>query len=312
MGWFWGSNDDDPVKKLDPGLRDYLEKEAPKKYDTPLQTAEKQSEPAKPTPSVQNDSTTPSVPSASQFPDGRYAHLWKTYKPGEQDLQSSAVERMADELKHRAGMIRRAARENCALEEEAKMNCTKTGTWSERMISRATGCNQANTGYSRCLDNQIKFLRAVGYASSIEWDDEKEERIQMHADKLYHEMLDYKKRVAEAREAGEEPPPLTSLFAPEAKPVERTDPEQLEIPGPIGIPEGFKSLEHKSPHEREVEVRAYYARIEQFTDQQKAFALGPGVLTPKPVDDDTNKGAEEKRREKAVKWFGETIGHWIT
>ena len=41
---------------------------------------------------------------------------------------------------------------------------------------------------------------------------EKEERIQMHADKLYHRMLDYERKVAEAKEAGREPPHPKSLF----------------------------------------------------------------------------------------------------
>lgn len=35
--------------------------------------------------------------------------------------------------------------------------------------------------------------------------------MQLHADKLYHQMLDYENRVAEARAVGQEPPPQSRL-----------------------------------------------------------------------------------------------------
>lgn len=158
------------------------------------------------------------------------------------------------------------------------------------------------------LTRTQKFLQALGYASSFDWDEEREERIQMHADKLYHQMLDYEKQAVEARAAGLEPPPLTSLFNPkadsqQAKPSDT--PGNVEIPGGEQIPPGFKPskpLEKLTPHERELEIRTHNAQIEQ----QKMYIQEASPFMK------THEDARTKRREKAVSWFGETIGKWVT
>lgn len=154
-----------------------------------------------------------------------------------------------------------------------------------------------------------KFLQALGYASSFDNNqDDKEERIQMHADKLYHQMLDYEKQVEEAHAAGLEPPPLTSLFNPEAKTrVEKPSgkSETLVIPGGEQIPEGFKpskDLDKLTPHERELEIRVHKANLAQqdlYVEKASPFMK-------------SQEDARLKRQEKASSWFGETIGRWVT
>ena len=131
----------------------------------------------------------------------------------------------------------------------------------------------------------------------------------MHADKLYHEMLDYETRVEEAQKAGLEPPPLTSLFNPQVPPPPQspavTTKKTLEIPGGEAIPVGLKPskpLEKLTPHERELEIRAHNAQLEQ----QKLYVQ---EATPFIKSQDE---ARSKRREKATSWFGETIGRWVT
>ena len=109
----------------------------------------------------------------------------------------------------------------------------------------------------------------------------------MHADKLYHQMLDYEKRIEEAKAAGIEPPPLTSLFNPE-KPSQ-TPEVGLEIPGGEAIPE-------------ELEIRAHYAQREQ----HKMYAQEAAPFM-KTQDD-----ARQKRQDRAVSWFGETLGKWMS
>ncbi|RDW69022.1 uncharacterized protein DSM5745_08782 [Aspergillus mulundensis] len=310
MGWFWGSDNEDPVKKLDPGLREYLENEAPKKYVPATQSspvAEEHALPSKPA-SSDNDAsaTAPAVPTASLFPDGRYADLWKTYKPpspGDIETETSEVSSMQAQSKQRHAMVKRAAMENCSIENEIYHLCLKSPT----LIERVTACQDKSKVFTRCYATQSKFLQALGYASTSHWDDEREERIQLHADKLYHEMLNYEKQVEEAREAGQEPPPLKSLFNPQAEPVQRASvgPAELEIPGGEPIPEGFKpskSLERLTPHERELEVRAYYQELEE----QRAY-----VKSMAPVIRAHEEG-RDKRREKLVSWFGETVGTWLT
>lgn len=120
-------------------------------------------------------------------------------------------------------------------------------------------------------------------------------------------MIDYQKKFEEAQEAGKEPPPLTSLFNPQAKPVAPSSnaAPELEIPGGEPIPEGFtpsKSLDRLTPHERELELRAHY----QQQEEQKAFAQS---MSSAFRNHDEGK---DKRRQKLVSWFGETVGNWMT
>lgn len=130
----------------------------------------------------------------------------------------------------------------------------------------------------------------------------------MHADKLYHQMLDYEKRVEECQAAGTEPPPLTSLFNPQANSrVEKPNSKSkgVEIPGGEKIPAGFKpskDLDRLTPHERELEIRVHQAQL----NQQDLYAETASPFM-KTQDD-----ARQKRREKASSWLGETLGRWVT
>lgn len=163
MGWFWGnsSGDEDPTKKLDPGLREYLEKETPSSYvprDVPL---------SGPTPGfteqLQASSTTKdtdesqrSVPTASLYPDGRYAHLWKTYTPMDQmeGPDKAPAAKVVDQFKKRKDLLNHAALENCAEEHIALTNCFKDGDVQQRMWARMTMCSKQNKDFSRCYTMQ--------------------------------------------------------------------------------------------------------------------------------------------------------------
>ena len=130
----------------------------------------------------------------------------------------------------------------------------------------------------------------------------------MHADKLYHQMLDYEKQVEEAKAAGREPPPLKSLFDPGAgtrrqKPSDW--PEEVEVPGGQEIPPNFKPSKpwgQLSPHQRELEVRSRHATLEQV----KVYAEEASPFL------ETQKETRQKRKDKVVSWFGETIGNWVS
>lgn len=134
----------------------------------------------------------------------------------------------------------------------------------------------------------------------------------MHADKLYHQMLDYEKQVDLAREAGRELPPLTSLFnpqasqaRPQASPQAGAEAQPVEIPGGESIPAGFKPskpLHQLTPHERELEIRAHNSQLEQ----RKLYMQEASPFIKSQED------ARAKRQQKAVSWFGETVGRWIT
>lgn len=163
MGWFWGnSNKDDPVNKLDPGLRDYLQRETPSQdYAPTAQTQEsKHVNASSQTPqSIFPDGTDPSkpaVPSASLFPDGRYAHIWENYKPPSdpEEVGVRSVERVLDKYKDRKDSVQRAAMENCAIEQEELAHCFRTGTWQDQLRARVTLCSRENSTFARCFTTQ--------------------------------------------------------------------------------------------------------------------------------------------------------------
>lgn len=132
----------------------------------------------------------------------------------------------------------------------------------------------------------------------------------MHADKLYHQMLDYEARVEEAKTAGLEPPPITSLFNPQAKPTPHSSTEgEVAVPGggeevlaDIKDPKLKASLKDMTPHEREVEIQTIKAKFANKNMYEKEVT---GMLNKEDA-------ARDKRREKMVGWFGETVGSWLT
>lgn len=161
MGWFWNNSKDDPVQKLDPGLRDYLARETPSQdyvptsqIQEPAKTVDVPSQPQ--SSSEATDPSNPPVPSASLFPDGRYAHIWKNYKPptDPEEVGVRSVERVIDKYKERKDSVQRAAMENCALEQEELAHCFKTGNWQKQLRARATLCSEENSKFSRCFTTQ--------------------------------------------------------------------------------------------------------------------------------------------------------------
>jgi hypothetical protein len=167
MGWFWGSSSSgdntksqDPLRGLDPSLRDFLAKESPVKYGSsdpppapepiPAPTSSPSRKPAAPEQSSEED-TQPKIPPQSLFRDGRYAHLWKGYQPQEEieAAGKSDQEKIDDVLegyKYRKAEIGRAALENCALEQWQVNECFRNGGWA----SRLTMCRTENRELERC------------------------------------------------------------------------------------------------------------------------------------------------------------------
>lgn len=184
--------------------------------------------PSQPVPSSQTSSD---IPKESLYQDGRYADLWKTYVPtSSMDAPSNDQEmigRLADTIRDAKKAIDKSAAENCIDEKFAVVECGDRGAWAGRFMMCRTERKQLN----RCLEMQQKFLRALGYQSlytragrgqlmqptkldergvEVErsWDDlrglEQLEKIQLHADKLYREMVAREKEMMEAKERGED------------------------------------------------------------------------------------------------------------
>jgi hypothetical protein len=176
MGWFWNSSKDDPVQKLDPGLRDYLERETPSQDYVPTSQTSQTPQSVKtvdapsqrqPSSEATDPSNTPAVPSASLFPDGRYAHIWKNYKPptDPEEVGVRSVERVIDKYKERKDSVQRAAMENCAMEQEKLAHCFSTGDWKKQLKARATLCSEENSNFSRCFTTQT--VSSAGHSSTV-------------------------------------------------------------------------------------------------------------------------------------------------
>lgn len=203
MSWLWGGGSKKVTDGLDGELKDFLKQETRKQQQEQqtkkdeqkrrdeadaqqTQLIARQAEEAESRPK-------PLVPPESQFQDGRYAHLWKTYKPmssieAETMTSQDHLKNVLDNFKDRQAAISRAATENCVLEQMAQHDCFLHGSWAQL----ATMCRAEGKAFGRCFEMQSRFLKALGYLSQPR-SHEEEERIQMHADKLYHEMLDQEK-----------------------------------------------------------------------------------------------------------------------
>jgi hypothetical protein len=225
MGWLWGSgNSAGGQDDLDPSLRDFLKKEAPTgpKPTLPSPQKDRAADPSAPLqsqPQAQSQSQTepskPVVPPESQFPDGRYAHLWQGYEPhhvlaNRGKSEQDKIRDLVDAYNDRKASIGRVAMENCALEYMEQFDCYRTPkTW----FQAGTMCYTESRKFSRCYDIQSKFLKALGYMTTDARTEEESERIQMHADKLYQKMLLHEADVEKAKEDGLPIPKFESMLS---------------------------------------------------------------------------------------------------
>ncbi|KAL6919459.1 hypothetical protein ACHAPO_003890 [Fusarium lateritium] len=235
MGWISSilgtDKSADPLAKLDPSLRDFLEKESPLKYPTNQST--------NPTQAVQQPSNTnvavaetqyqkPAAPSASLYKDGRYAHLWKSYRPlaeieAETASDHDKLMSVLEAYKERKEAIGKAALENCAEYQEEWVNCMKHGSWEDQMQM----CRHQVRRFERCYMMQSRFLRALGHGSVVGRSPDIEEDIQMHADALYQKMLKHEEAVEKAKTEGL-PVPVFQTKLPKAKDDSVVPTEELQ------------------------------------------------------------------------------------
>ncbi|KHJ30370.1 putative autophagy protein [Erysiphe necator] len=254
MGWFWSQqdcdsgSDKDPLRNLDPSLREFLKKESPVKYynkensfskespslslasksttstskssEVPLNLASEGASSNQHNASEDNESRTfsNSSPSTSSLPlvykDGRYNHLWKSYQsPEEVDRHMKSDQEKIDEIlegfKYRRAEIGKAALENCALEQAALSDCWTHGSAKARLML----CREENKAFNRCHTMQSKFLKALGYLSTFDRPAVVDEEIQMYADTLYHRMLEEEKLIEAANAKGEPKPKFPPLLS---------------------------------------------------------------------------------------------------
>ncbi|KAI1334394.1 hypothetical protein F5Y15DRAFT_401765 [Xylariaceae sp. FL0016] len=269
MGWWdslWasGSSADDPLRKLDPKLREFLEKESPVKYSSanPPSTQQPTSPAVAPSSAIEAATREegadgkPVVPRESQFQDGRYAHLWKTYKPLAQieAETKSDHERLMDVLdgyKERKSQIGKAALENCALEQVDWRKCMSNPSVTERL----TMCRDQVKKFERCYMTQTRLLKALGYLSTYNRSPEIEEDIQMHADALYQKMTAQEAEIEAARKEGR---PLPT-FAP------------LIPKKPVAIPAAAEQMELTPEQQETLKAKLEKVAVEERATEAEAI-----------------------------------------
>jgi hypothetical protein len=172
MGWFdgWFSSQGidanrDPLQNLDPKLREFLERESPvkikpsttKSSEKPAATGSSRLDIALQSlkaPSATSEAPN-GVPRESLFQDGRYSHLWKTYRPAatvEAEFKTDHEKLMdvLDGYRDRKAQIGRAALENCADEQLNWRECMTSDDWTRRM----TMCRIEVRKFERCYNMQ--------------------------------------------------------------------------------------------------------------------------------------------------------------
>ncbi|KAL2154725.1 hypothetical protein VTH82DRAFT_3401 [Thermothelomyces myriococcoides] len=293
MGWFdgWFGNSDnrnsDPLRRLDPKLREFLERESPVKYNNnnspapgTTETAATPSQQARQSPDQaakqatgtattngsnsavgqqQGQEQQPRAPPQSLFPDGRYAHLWKTYRPlaeieAETKSDNEKLTDVIEAFKERRGLIGRAALENCAEEQAEWAECMKSGSWRARM----TMCRDEVHKFERCYNAQSRLLKALGYLSVQGRSPEVDEDIQMRADELYHRMLDREREAEQARAEGREVPAFKPLLD-DHDDNNNTAAAKVPEPSAATLASWKEKLEKLPPEEREAEEKALRA-----------------------------------------------------
>ena len=111
----------------------------------------------------------------------------------------------------RKTQLTRAALENCSEMQLALHECYRGGGG---LKGRLTNCSKQAKQLDDCYSTQVKLLRALGYMAEVGREKDVEERIQMHADRLYREKLGEervveervgrRRREGEGKEGGEE------------------------------------------------------------------------------------------------------------
>jgi hypothetical protein len=324
MGWLWGSNNSSQGQEnLDPSLHDFLKNEAPTGPKPSLPSAPPKEQPPtlQPQSQVSTEPQKSFVPPQSQFQDGRYTDLWKSYTPQDILLDRGKSEQdrlrdLIDAYNDRKASIGRIAMENCALEYMEQFECFKhPATW----WSAGTMCNAESRKFNRCYDLQSKFLKALGYMTMDARSPEEDERIQMHADKLYQQMLQQEAQIETAKAEGRPMPKFegvlsrrnvaqamsgtsspSSTAVPVAeigKPGAEDDAEIWSQIKPEARKEYEKKLEKLSPEDREIEKMAVVGELRAQTGVAKQ-------LEETFVEE---RVARMKRREAGQATFGDTI-----
>ncbi|KAL9633211.1 MAG: hypothetical protein Q9164_004839 [Protoblastenia rupestris] len=327
MGWLFGSSssskptDSDPFRDLDPSLKEFLVKESPIKYrPAPTPPPPPPSQIVQPSTSQTQarEPSEPKAPSESLYPDGRYAHLWKSYRPLSEveNALKSDQEKLLDVLdgyKARRAQIGRAAVENCVEEQMRVMECYEHGNVKSMMIM----CRPEKRAFERCYMMQSRFLKALGYLSSYDRPESVDEQIQMHADKMFHRMLDQEAAIEEAKAAGRPVPEFRSVLSPDQAPFPTVAPtatasvEASTDDDPQLSPATIRSLTPEAAAALRKRLKPLDAFGRDAEERSTMAELEAAAETSREVDKISDERKRKARAERGEADGGEKWGGWF-
>ncbi|TGZ79659.1 hypothetical protein EX30DRAFT_342281 [Ascodesmis nigricans] len=197
----------DSFYNFDPWMKDFLEKEAPIK-------------PSRHDPALPHNKNQNINPARFSKYGDKYADIWAQYKtPEEIDAEyrtpAVAVNDVLQSYKNRKIQIGKASMENCVFQQDLLYQCYADGT-IKGGFKKMSGCTEERAAFDDCFKTMQRLLHTLGYGSDSRREPEVDERIQMHADRLYREQVKMEKameREARAAQARAEAPSQDQVSA---------------------------------------------------------------------------------------------------
>lgn len=180
-----------------------------------------------------------------------------------------------------------------------------------------------------------RFLKALGYLSAHDRPPEVDERIQMHADTLYHRMLDQERAVEEAKKSNlpipEFPPLVTEPRSPDpsSTPAPTTSTGQPISASAANLLSSAQPMSHDqtrdmylkrilppeavAAQEKEWDRKGLSAEEKMLEARAMAMEAEAGLGVADQVGkimQETKKGKEE-RRKQGTAGLGDTVSGWL-
>jgi hypothetical protein len=176
------------------------------------------------------------------------------------------------------------------------------------------------------MEMQTKFLKALGYLAAPGRSTLDEERVQMHADSLYHQMLDHETAVREAKDQGLPPPTFQPVMSREnlARILGKQLPETVELAErarkaaregkiPDNVPAEYrkkiqktleahrKNMENMSPDERSLEEAALLSSMSEHGKMVEEYTRA--VDEQKRQRQERRQAGKETMTDRARRWW---------
>ena len=210
--------------------------------------------------------------------------------------------------KERKRSIGKAALENCAAVHFTLDECFRNGNWRQRMNM----CRHETQALDRCYSMNSRFLKALGYLSAMDRGGEEEERIQMHADKLYLGMLgEEEERKRAKREGREEEVPRGETLG--GIQVGEGEGAGIGVGLGGGRPPELDMLNEKTKAKLAERTKGMSAVEKDVEERAFAAEIRAGLQMNEKLERHRSEVREERKQRIETGPFslGDTVAHWL-